>query len=240
VSRMNGKVCASAMRTCVIVLILCLGLCTSAVFFSLRARPLAGVNYTVSQVATALAHHPSAWIGRTVTVRGTIVLLTAYAMEDTSEGLDPPSLTVEQSFCVTITRATCRLTVPTHASVYLYLVDRLPRGVAYKRLAAELTSTQSGVPVSAAVPAYLIVHTTSSRAQNIREQLVHAILGALARIPLLGSVVTPLTPSPQQGTISGGMIGLYRVRLLAPPRHNTRQIRCKQVCANAMLLDSPT
>src|SRR5437763_12150825 len=46
-----------------------------------------GPVYTVAQVAAGLAHHPRAWVGRTVTVRGTLLVVVDDNSADPGGGI---------------------------------------------------------------------------------------------------------------------------------------------------------
>src|SRR5207237_4394068 len=73
----------------------------------------AGPVYTVAQVAAGLAHHPRAWVGRTVTVRGTL----AVVVDDDS--VDPGG-GVGSSYCWPT--GTCIMGLPTDVPLHIFLV----------------------------------------------------------------------------------------------------------------------
>lgn len=95
---------------------------SAAILLSLAAavqsRGAAGPVYTVEQVKAGLAHHPSAWIGRTIRVKGGMVLaLWPYARLNGPNGL---SYLLNSDGCTELPG--CMLHVPAGQVLHLFLV----------------------------------------------------------------------------------------------------------------------
>jgi hypothetical protein len=89
-----------------------------------------GTVYTVAQVAAGLAQHPCAWVGRTVTVRGTFAAVVS----------GNPYGGIGFGSCAGT--GYCTMQLPTNVALNFFLVGPTPRGAqAYARMVAALLAT---------------------------------------------------------------------------------------------------
>src|SRR5438876_2932743 len=93
-------------RRALLALLLLLVIAGAVAFALTRSSRAIGPVYTVAQVATGLANQPQAWAGRTVTVRGTLVLVE-WAIQVRGVYVGPG-----QAGCADATH--CALQVPTN------------------------------------------------------------------------------------------------------------------------------
>ena len=193
-----------------------------------------GAVDTVGQVAAGLAHHPRAWVGRTVTVRGTLLMLTYDILDAYGRQTGYGAGT-----CGGIPQ--CSMTVPTGARVHLYLVGQVPQdGAAYAHLVLSAPTAPPGWPSGLVMP-HLIVLVSPNRVQptlgHLAPAVQHAIdllpdgvVRALVQVPLLLRLTEEVQPMVQ-----GDTPRLYRVRLL--PRV-AQLVTCTPLCDDAVLLDN--
>ena len=188
------------------------------------ARP-AGPVYTVAQVVAGMAHHPRAWYGHTVTVRG-VAVLVEWAVQDQSE---PDGYSCTEA-------GRCSLHVPTDRPLDVFLVAAVPHKGAgvYSRLLMSLAAARSVQPSAPGAPPNLVVMALPKSAQLINALLPYVprpILNALTQVPLIGR------PLAQSATMQGSTPRLYRVRLRPLPSMppGTRSI-CDPACVDGELL----
>src|SRR2546428_10235524 len=93
-----------------------------------------GTVYTVAQVAAGLRRHPRTWVGRTVTVRGTAVMVEWYTLADAQNGV------IGQAGCIDAKH--CSMHVPGNTGLDLFLVGPLsqPSAATYLQLRTVLAS----------------------------------------------------------------------------------------------------
>src|SRR5437763_623205 len=96
------------------------GLVVAVVGVVLAVVTPAGPVYTVAQVAAGLTHQPRAWMGRTVTVRGTL----AVVVDDNS---GDPGAGTQAGFCWPV--GTCRMGLPTDVPLHIFLLGPTPQRV---------------------------------------------------------------------------------------------------------------
>jgi hypothetical protein len=210
-----------------------------------------GTIYTVAQVAAGLAQHPRAWVGRTVTVRGTL----AVVVDDNSAD---PGGGVQSSYCWP--GRTCAMGLPTDVPLHIFLVGPTPRDVpTYAGMLAALLATRASPPLAKpgpltlgtpvhvwrTAPPVLVVLVRPRRVQPAWARLSHMAQQAastlpdgswtiLAQVPLVGPFLGQLL---MPGMVHGGTPRLYRVRLLSPVPA-ARRAACPLVCDDAVLLDN--
>jgi hypothetical protein len=188
------------------------------------ARP-AGPVYTVAQVVAGMAHHPRAWYGHTVTVRG-VAVLVEWPVQDQSE---PDGYSCTEA-------GRCSLHVPTDTPLDEFLVAAVPHKGAgvYSRLLMSLAMARSVQPTAPGAPPNLVVMALPTSAQLInalRPYVPRPILNAIAQVPLIGR------PLAQSATVQGGTPQLYRVHLWPlPATPPGTRAACDTACADGELL----
>jgi hypothetical protein len=225
------------------------GLAVAVVGLVLAVVTPAGPVYSVAQVAAGLAHHPRAWVGRTVTVRGTF----AAVVDDDSVD----SGGVGGSYCWP--NARCVMGLPTDVPLHIFLVGPTPRAIpAYAGMLAALLAARAPqfatspllmpstlVHVWGTAPPALVVLVRPHRPSAAWARLSHMARQAatnlpdgswltLSQMPLVGPFFEQLL---MPGTVHGGTPRLYRVRLL-PPVPAARRTSCPLACDDALLLDN--
>src|SRR5436190_8560365 len=111
------------------------GLVLAVVGLVLAVVTPVGPVYTVARVAAGLAHHPRAWVGRTVTVRGTL----AVVVDDNSAD---PGGGVGSGYCWPGSR--CAMGLPTDVPLHIFLLGPTPRDVpAYAGMLGALLASRA-------------------------------------------------------------------------------------------------
>ncbi len=186
-----------------------------AVAATVRPSAPATPVYSVAQVTAGLQHHPQAWVGRIVTVRGTPIMITWTVGPNGASGGDG---------C--IDGASCDMHAPTRSTLHLFVVADGPYNSAttYTLLRESVLAQHRGLtftPSPPAPPPNLVLRGHIA-APN-------PALLFLARLPLIG----PLFPS--MTTVRGATPRVYRIRLMPAPRSPCTQ---QPVCDDGALLDT--
>jgi len=181
------------------------------VIVAVQKRAVVGPVYSVAQVQAGLARHPSAWVGRTILMRGTIEMIGwSTGSGGSGDGCATP--------------LSCVLHAPTGTTIHLFVVA--DRGYNSPRA---LTILREGLLDQHEHETFLFPYPPPPPNLVLRTRFPppSALMLILRRMPWVSSLL------PQAGTIDGGVSHIYQVRLLA-----THPITCvpQPMCTGVHML----
>jgi len=189
------------------VLVLVAGLATALVG---NIAPATRV-YSVGEVATGLARHPSAWIGRSILVRGVAVASSWSTGPMSAEGIG----------CFT-TASTCPLSASNGSAVSLLLRDDAVNGTAFSR--------QMMIPQ----PQLYTRYRSVSLALRVRLNKINPLIAFIQHIPLVGRLISA-RPS---GRVPGNVLRVYRIQIQPMGRPTSCLSFMDRLCTDGLVVDA--
>lgn len=169
----------------------------------LVARTLAPASadriYSVAEVERGLGHNPGVWVGRTVRVRGDVVVLKSVS----SRGGGP----VGGGYVSLCALRRCALSyppMPSGARLHAVIVDDGPL-LSLPAMQALFMQLNVGRK-----PSYPVVHLVI----EVQLSVTNSVLNALRQVSVIGSLL------PAAATVPGHVEGVYRIRILGRGQAN--------------------